>query len=323
MASGDDISAFFDGWSSRGRRWCGRPTPPPPAHLPPTWEQEVGEAEPALDRRTLIRSSLLMSKTAGGTGGKPGRRRPPKARLQTPGSPSTTCSEPTPSGLRPRHPHGGGLLPAVLYVAATEDHRPLHGGASAPHRAVCPGPPAIFKRMSSAAAGEQGSGVLLHPPPARREDPRRGLVCRMCAPSTAAGAYPTHASGPSSSDPAQPASWRCTRTTSATTATRSRGRAVAEGRHPPPLRGRRSPRWHRRWRRMELVCFLLSLPALVKPSRASPGVRSDHSPDRPAGCLPGGPSNAVLGTAVEKGEQQPAAAPFYMPSVMSSCRRLL
>eukprot|EP00439_Symbiodinium_sp_Y106_P068113 s2154_g11.t1 len=60
VASGEDISAFFDGCGpgSRGRRWCGRSICPPPALLSPRKEQEAGEAAPALDRRTLSRNPL-------------------------------------------------------------------------------------------------------------------------------------------------------------------------------------------------------------------------------------------------------------------------
>ena len=154
VASGEDISAFFDGCGpgSRGRRWCGRSICPPPALLSPRKEQEAGEAAPALDRRTLSRNPLptfkkclrrhmqgfrrsrrpavevhqLPAQPAVPAASHRSRtdRRPPKARRQMPGSPSAICAVPTPPGpIRLGHPNGGGggVLPAVLHVSAAED----------------------------------------------------------------------------------------------------------------------------------------------------------------------------------------------------------
>ena len=139
VASGEDISAFFDGCGpgSRGRRWCGRSICPPPALLSPRKEQEAGEAAPALDRRTLSRNPLptfkkclrrhmqgfrrsrrpavevhqLPAQPAVPAASHRSRtdRRPPKARRQMPGSPSAICAVPTPPGpIRLGHPNGGG-----------------------------------------------------------------------------------------------------------------------------------------------------------------------------------------------------------------------
>ena len=203
-----------------------------------------------------------------------------------------TCAEPTRSEPMTSASPRRRPSTAVLHVAATEDWLPgaaaaahtggLHGRTAAPHcrgsgGAVCSGgcrcqggaaTGGRDRRHLGGRSGAYGAGALSR----RKSGHRRGLPALAQA---ALGATPAElarheqeyrriayrrmlcsASGPSFSEPAPPANWKCARTTRV----RRLPCGVAGGRPPRGrllhrrllLRGRRPPPWHRRWRRLEL-----------------------------------------------------------------------